>query len=142
MDTGAADKTGDSGHISQDRGFFGVNQPSLWPRQPLRRKQRGRVSDPFGDPAAVRPVVRQEETGQSSLSRESPRPKFPRAHSRVTMCRLLVPLTAYALLAAAPPTRANFTPVTPSLPVATVQELVFDRELFVDVTCAGGLAGL
>jgi hypothetical protein len=58
------------------------------------------------------------------------------------MCRLLVPLTAYALLAAAPPTRANFTPVTPSLPVATVQELVFDRELFVDVTCAGGLAGL
>jgi hypothetical protein len=58
------------------------------------------------------------------------------------MCRLLVPLTAYALLAAAPPARANFTPVTPWLLVATVQELVFDRELFVDVTCAGGLAGL
>ena len=33
------------------------------------------------------------------------------------MCRLLVPVTAYALLAAAPPARANFTPVTPSLPV-------------------------
>jgi hypothetical protein len=83
-----------------------------------------------------------KKTGRAAPSRESPRPKFSRAHSPVTMCRLLMQLTACAPLAAAPPARANFTPVTPPLPPGTVRELVVNCEPFVRVTYAGGLAGL